>query len=65
MTGVSDIDQATFISETVPYMDQTSYVERYAYFFVTNGYLTNGNPLSDIGQAYNSAELSFCNLSSF
>lgn len=55
-TGVDDASQATFIDNTIPWLDETSYVERYAYFYVANDYLTSGNSLSDIGSAYNSDE---------
>lgn len=55
-TGVTDAEQATFIGNTIPWLDDTSYIERYAYFFVADGYLTSGDSLSTIGSAYNSDE---------
>lgn len=53
-TGVDDATQAGFIDNAIPWLDKTSYVERYAYFYVADGYLTSGNSLSSIGSAYNS-----------
>lgn len=55
-TGVDAAAQATFIDNTIPWLDETSYVERYSYFYVADGYLTSGSALSTIGSAYNSDE---------
>ncbi|KAJ5889304.1 hypothetical protein N7504_010114 [Penicillium tannophilum] len=50
----SDAQQVTFLQQVLPWLDEQSYVERYAYFGVFPDYLVNsaGNGLSDIGVAY-------------
>jgi len=50
----TDAQQVAFLQEVLPWLDSQSYVARYAYFGVFEGYLVNanGNGLSDIGEAY-------------
>lgn len=48
----SDSDVANFITESNSFLESTAAVERYAYFMVQNGILTNGNSLSTLGTAY-------------
>ncbi|KAK5046437.1 hypothetical protein LTR84_008240 [Exophiala bonariae] len=50
----SDSDVASFIKQSTAFLDSTPAVERYAYFMVQNGILTNGNSLSSLGTAYTS-----------
>lgn len=45
-------EKATFLREAMAWMDQQSYIERYAYFMVREGLLVNGGQLSDIGKVY-------------
>ena len=45
-------DAETFLSEVLPWLDSQQGVERYSYFMVKDGILTNGGALSQIGQKY-------------
>ena len=44
--------QVQFLQKVLPWLDSQSGVAKYAYFFSSEGYLTSGNGLSSIGQAY-------------
>ncbi|RAO68623.1 uncharacterized protein BHQ10_004635 [Talaromyces amestolkiae] len=50
----SDANQVAFLQEVLPWMDQQSWIERYAYFGPFETFLINGagNGLSDVGKAY-------------
>jgi len=48
----SAAEQATFLATVLPWLDSLSYVERYAYFMVSDGSLVSGSALSTIGAAY-------------
>ena len=45
-------DQASFIEKALPWLDGEGGVDRYAYFMVKEGSLTQGNGLSAAGKAY-------------
>ena len=47
-------DAGTFLNEVLPWLDGQQSVERYSYFMVKDGILTNGNSISQLGQAYGS-----------
>ncbi|KAK0122085.1 hypothetical protein ONS95_010348 [Cadophora gregata] len=51
----SDSEQAAFLTEVMAWMDETDYVERYAYFMVSEGNLVNGKSLSSLGSTYASS----------
>jgi len=50
--GGSQDAQVAFLKQALPYLDQTSYVERYAYFGVFPDSLLDGNTVSSAGQVY-------------
>ncbi|MCJ1450144.1 hypothetical protein MMC28_000473 [Mycoblastus sanguinarius] len=45
-------DQEAFLQQVLPWLDGQSQIERYAYFMVTDGILTQGNSVSTLGQKY-------------
>ena len=45
-------DAETFLDEVLPWLDGQPGVERYSYFMVRDGILTNGGALSQIGSTY-------------
>ncbi|CZT12984.1 related to TIR2 Cold shock induced protein [Rhynchosporium graminicola] len=51
----SDEEQAAFLTEVMAWMDKTDYIERYAYFMVSDGNLVDGTTLSKLGSAYASS----------
>lgn len=52
-TDGSDADISSFLEEVMPWMDEQSYVERYSYFMVAEGYLlSSGTELSTYGSTY-------------
>jgi hypothetical protein len=50
--GGSQDAQVAFLKQALPYLDQTPYLERYAYFGVFPNSLLNGNTISPAGQEY-------------
>lgn len=46
---------AAFLTEVLPWLDGQTQVERYSYFMVESGVLTNGNAVSALGQQYASS----------
>ncbi|MCJ1297982.1 hypothetical protein MMC08_000771 [Hypocenomyce scalaris] len=48
-------DESDFISQALPWLDQTAGVARYSYFMASDGILNTGNGLSTLGEAYASA----------
>lgn len=44
-----------FLTEVLPWLDGQGQIERYAYFMVESGVLTNGNGVSALGQHYGSS----------
>ena len=53
LSGVGSQDaQVAFLNQALPYLDETSYVERYAYFGVFDGSLLDGDAVSPAGQVY-------------
>jgi len=48
----SQDQQVSFLNQVLPYLDQTSYVERYAYFGVLPGTLVDGDTVSEAGKVY-------------
>lgn len=51
----SDDEKAAFLNEVMAWMDETSYIERYAYFMVSDGSLVSGTSLSKLGGTYAAA----------
>ncbi|KAH7370532.1 glycosyl hydrolase catalytic core-domain-containing protein [Rhexocercosporidium sp. MPI-PUGE-AT-0058] len=45
-------EQAAFLTEVMAWMDKTDYIERYAYFMVSDGNLVSGTSLSSLGSTY-------------
>lgn len=52
--GATADQQAEFLKEVLPWLEETSYVERYAYFGVFDGDLLSGTSLNTAGDVYNS-----------
>ena len=53
LSGATNAQQATFLDSVVPWLDQQSGVERYAFFMCSDGLLVSGSSISeDIGVAY-------------
>jgi len=50
----TDAEEIAFLQDVLPWLDEQTWVQRYAYFGVFEGYLVNadGTGLSDIGQTY-------------
>ncbi|KAL5325857.1 hypothetical protein ACEPPN_006991 [Leptodophora sp. 'Broadleaf-Isolate-01'] len=48
----TDEEQAAFLTEVMAWMDETDYIERYAYFMVADGNLVSGTSLSSLGSTY-------------
>lgn len=48
----TDEEQAAFLTEVMAWMDETDYIERYAYFMVSDGNLVSGSSLSSLGSTY-------------
>ncbi|KAH8691799.1 hypothetical protein BGW36DRAFT_304412 [Talaromyces proteolyticus] len=48
----SSADQILFLHEVIPWLNNNTAIERYAYFFVADEYLLSGTELNAIGQAY-------------
>lgn len=44
--------QQAFLEEVIPWLDSQTFVERYAYFMVSNGSLISGNEVSALGYTY-------------
>lgn len=44
--------QQSFLEEVIPWLDSQSFVERYAYFMVSDGSLMSGDSVSALGQTY-------------
>lgn len=52
-TDGADSDISAFLEEVMPWMDEQSYVERYSYFMVADGYLVDSaTALSSYGSTY-------------
>lgn len=53
----SEDQQVAFLQQVLPWLDEQSYVEKYAYFGVFPGFLVNaaGNGLSSLGMTYAAA----------
>lgn len=47
-------DQQSFVTQAIDWLEQPAQakIERYSYFMVTDGILTNGGSLSNVGTAY-------------
>jgi hypothetical protein len=45
-------EQNTFLSEVIPWLDSQDFVERYAYFMVSDGVLVTGTSLSKLGNTF-------------
>lgn len=51
-SGTAD-EQQTFLDTVMPWLDSQSYVERYAYFMVSDGnLLSSGSSLSALGNTF-------------
>ena len=53
--GTNSGDPTTFMNEVLPWLDGQDQVERYSYFMVQDGILTNGGSLSELGKQYGSS----------
>jgi len=51
-TSGSNSDISTFLQTVMPWMDSQSFVERYAYFMVSNGLLVSGGQTTSYGSTY-------------
>lgn len=48
----SAAEQQTFLQTVIPWLDAQEFVERYAYFMVTDGSLVSGTSISPLGRTY-------------
>lgn len=48
----SATDQQEFLEAVIPWLDAQGFVERYAYFMVSNGSLISGNSVSALGYTF-------------
>ncbi|CAL3966947.1 unnamed protein product [Diplocarpon coronariae] len=51
----SAAEQTVFLTEVMAWMDETSFVEKYAYFMVTEGNLVSGSTLNPLGSTYSTS----------
>lgn len=50
----SDDQQKAFLAQAIPYLNSLDYVERYAYYYVAEGFMVTGGTPNEIGRAFTS-----------